>query len=159
QSQGVLGWLTATLTYPLSLPGSLYRLMHGLPPESEFDSWVEETTHHLTIAAIGRSNVIEVAYEDRDPAWAATLVNELVAHQVERQVRLNEQASAQEFYEAQRKLLTGKVSDADAALHDFYEREGIDDTVTALPVLRDRVAQLATALADARTELAESSAE
>jgi uncharacterized protein involved in exopolysaccharide biosynthesis len=155
----VLGRIVTVLSYPLGVPNSIYRAIHGLPPGSMLDDWVEDASKHLTVAEVGRSDLIEVAYENRRPEWAAELVNNLVSHHVERHVRLNQQASAQQFYESQRELLTGKLHEAETALRSFYEREGIDSTSTGLSALRDRVSQLATALADAETELAESSAE
>jgi len=156
------GLFTRVMAFPyylLHLPGQIYRAIHRLPPESGLDLLADETSKRLSVTPVGRSNIIDVAFEDRRPAWAAELVNNLVSHHVERHVRLNQQASAQQFYESQRALLTDKLHDAETALGGFYEREGIDSTGTGLPALRDRVLQLETALADAETELAESTAE
>jgi uncharacterized protein involved in exopolysaccharide biosynthesis len=147
------------LLYPLSVPGRIYRALHGLPPDSAMDEWVTETSQHLTVAQLGRSNLIEVAYENRSPEWAAELVNNLVSRHVERHVRMNQQASAQQFYESQRELLSEKLRQAETAQHEFFERESIDSATKGLTELRARVSQLDTALADAETELAESSAE
>src|SRR5262245_44949413 len=148
------------LSYPFNLPGQIYRAIHGLPPGGALDEWAADMAHHLTVTQVGRSNLIEVAFEHRNPNWAAELVNNLLAHHVERHVRMNQQNSAQQFYEAQRALLTDKLRAAEEAQRNFYERESIDSATKGLGLteLRTRVAQLESALADAETELAESSA-
>ena len=159
QAPSAFGRITRALLYPLSIPSRIYRDIHGVPPDSALDERVSSALPHLSVAGVGRSNLIEVAYEDRRPEWAAELVNNLVSHHVERHVRMNQEASAQQFYETQRELLTGTLRSAETALRTFYEREGIAATGAGLPALRDRVVQLETALADAQTELAENSAE
>jgi uncharacterized protein involved in exopolysaccharide biosynthesis len=154
-----IGRALHVLTYPLSVPGDIYRSIHDLPPDSAFDQRIAGAAQHLTVTQLGRSNLIEVAYEDRRPEWAAELVNSLVATHVDRHVRLNQQASAQQFYESQRALLSDKLRDAEVALRTFYEREGIDAVGTGAKSMRERLAQLESALADSQTEMAESSAE
>jgi succinoglycan biosynthesis transport protein ExoP len=143
----------------LRLPRTLVTSGRSPSGASELDAWAEDVERHLNIAGVGRSNLIEVTYDTTDPQWAAQLVNELVAHHLERHVRLNQQTSTQQFFESQRVLLAAKLRDAEGALRDFYQRERIDATSTALPVLRDRVSKLSAALADAETELAEATAE
>lgn len=147
------------LTYPLSLPSRIYRAIHELPPGSPLDEWVAETSQHLTVTQLGRSSLIEVALENRNPQWAADVVNNLVSRHVERHVQMNQQNSAQQFYESQRTLLTEKLRSAEKELREFYERESIDSGTKGLTELRTRVSQLETSLADAEVELAESAAE
>jgi uncharacterized protein involved in exopolysaccharide biosynthesis len=147
------------LTYPLSLPSRIYRAIHELPPSSGLEEWVAETQQHLTVTQLGRSSLIEVAFENRNPQWAADLVNNLVSHHVERHVQMNQQNSAQQFYESQRTLLTETLRTAENKLREFYERESIDSATKGLTDLRTRVSQLETSLADAEVELAESAAE
>jgi uncharacterized protein involved in exopolysaccharide biosynthesis len=72
---------------------------------------------------------------------------------------MNQQNSAQQFYESQRTLLTATLRSAEKALREFYERESIDSATKGLTELRARVSQLETSLADAEVELAESAAE
>jgi polysaccharide biosynthesis transport protein len=159
QAPTLLRRVRQLLSYPFSLPGRVYRRIHDLPPPSPMDEWVEAVSRNLAVAQVGLSTLIEVTYEDRHPEWAAELVNSLVSHHVERHIRMNREASAQQFYESQRELLSGKLRDAEASLRSFYDREGIAATASGLPALRERVAQLEAALDDSQAELAESSAE
>lgn len=154
-----MGGITAWATALVRLPGRVYRAIHDVPPPSALDLWVEDTARHLSVEPIGRSNLIEVELESREPVWAAQLVNELVSHHVGRHVRMNQQVSTQQFFESQRALLSDRLSEAEAALREFYRREGIETTATALPALRTRVTKLEAALADAETSLAEATAE
>lgn len=155
---GSVATLLSALRYPLDLPGRIYRRIHDLPPASDFEYWVDAVAKRLSITPIGRSNLIEVAYEDKAPAWAAELVNSVVSHHLEHHIRMNEQSGAQQFYEQQRELLADKLRQAEAAQRDFNEREGIDSVSDNLTSLRARVASIESSLADAEAKLAESNA-
>lgn len=147
------------LRYPLAIPGRLYRSLHALPPPSALDLWLDDVRRRLSVDTVGHSNLIEVAFEDSRPRRAAELVNSLVSLHVERHVRRNQEASAEQFYEAQGRRLAEKLNEAEGALHAFYDREGLGGEGEGLPALRQRVSHLETDLADGRTALAESSAE
>jgi uncharacterized protein involved in exopolysaccharide biosynthesis len=159
QAPSVFARVMSILTYPLSLPSRIYRAIHELPPNSPLDDWVAEASQHLTVTQLGRSSLIEVAFENRNPQWAAEVVNNLVSRHVERHVQMNQQNSAQQFYESQRTLLTETLRKAEKELREFYERESIDSATKGLTELRTRVSTLETSLADAEVELAESTAE
>jgi uncharacterized protein involved in exopolysaccharide biosynthesis len=119
---------------------------------------VDEVAKHVSVSVINRSDLIEVAYEASDPKWAALLVNELVAHHMKRHVRLDEQATAQQFFESQRQLLSDKVRRAEEALQAFSQRTGIDAISDRQAALRKRIAKLEAELAGADAELAETKA-
>jgi len=148
----------SALRYPLGLPGRIYRRIHDLPPVSGFEYWVDGVAKNLSISPIGRSSLIEVTYDDPHPAWAAELVNSLVSHHVERHIRMNQQSGAQQFYEQQRELLADKLRQAEAALHDFYDHEGVDSVSDNLSSLHKRVAGIESSLAETEAKLAESNA-
>ncbi len=145
-------------TLPLHVTSKVYRWMHNIPPPTAFDYWVADTEDHLAITPIARSNLIEVTYEDRDPKWAAELVNKLVAQHIERHTRLNQQSEAREFYEKQRELLAQKSTEAEAALQQFYQREHVEPAAEQRTAMRGRLAELQTTLANSETELAEGTA-
>ena len=81
--------------FPIRLPGLLYRSFHNIP----LDDWVDETSSHLWVSPLARSNLIEITYESSDPEWAANVLNKLIARHIERHTRLNQQSEAREFYE------------------------------------------------------------
>jgi len=150
------------VSFVLDLPRRLPRLLYGrilnLPPADPFEPWLDLVAKHVSVSVINRSNLIEVAYEAGDPKWAAQLVNELVAHHVKRHVRLNEQATAQEFFESQRQLLSDKLRRAEEALRAFYQQAGVASVRDRQSTLSKRLADLEAALAGADAELAETKA-
>jgi uncharacterized protein involved in exopolysaccharide biosynthesis len=146
------------VTLPLRIPGHVYRLVHNIPPPTEFDGWVAETESHLTISPILHSNLIEVSVDDTDPKWAADLVNKVIAQHIERHARLNQQAEARQFYEKQRELLAQKSADAEQSLQHFYQREHVDPGAEQRSAMRARLGELQTNLANSETELAEGTA-
>ncbi len=147
------------LFLPLRLPGILYDTLHGIPARTGLDLWVIDTAKELGIGLVGRSNLIQVAYESPDPEWAATFVNGLVKHHIERRAKLSQQSEAKQFYEAQRQLLADKSQQAGVALEQFYRREGMDGlSADQRKNLRGRLQELELTLANSETELAEGTA-
>ncbi|MFQ5667105.1 MAG: GumC family protein [Candidatus Binatia bacterium] len=155
---GLARRIGSILRAPLALPGWLYRRAHGVAPLSPFERWVRRVAAHLRVRAIRGSNLIEVSLTDANPRWAAEFVNKLSAHHVERHARLSQQSEALGFLESQRQLLNGKMRQAEAALAEFYDREGIDAASAQRAALRDRLLKLEANLADSYTELEESTA-
>ena len=49
---GFVGAVKAVLTYPLSIPGRVYRSIHSLPPDSPLDQWVDVAGRHLSVAQL-----------------------------------------------------------------------------------------------------------
>ena len=145
-------------TFPIRVPGHVYRFIHNIPPPTEFDYWVADVEDRLSVNPIAHSNLIEVAYEDKDPKFAADLVNKLVAQHIERHTRLNQQSEARQFYEKQRELLAQKSAEAEQALQQFYQREHVDPGAEQRSAMRGRLAELQTNLSNSETELAEGTA-
>jgi uncharacterized protein involved in exopolysaccharide biosynthesis len=150
--------VASVITFPLHLPGRLYRAMHGIPAPTDFDFWVGDSESRLTVTPILHSSLIEVSYEHRDAQWAAEFVNKLVAQHIERHTRLNQQTEAHEFYERQRVLLSTKSTEAETALQQFYQREHVDPAAEQRTGMRARLAAMQTTLANSETELAEGTA-
>lgn len=144
---------------PLRLSGRLYRALHGLPAPSALDEWADETLADLTVADVPHSTLIEVAFDHRNPVWAATVVNDLVSRHVDRHVRVNRERSAQQFFEEQRALLAARLREGEDALRAFQQREQIDVLVGTEPALRAHLAEVERALGVTETELAEATAQ
>jgi uncharacterized protein involved in exopolysaccharide biosynthesis len=132
----------------------LYRGLHDVPASSPFDRWLRKTARYVTVDPIRRSNLIEVSYEAREPEWAAELVNRLVALHVEHHTRLSQQSNARRFFDEQRRLLSERSREAEAALEAFYRREGWDSIPERRALLRTQLAELETALTRAESEQA-----
>ncbi len=147
------------LRLPLRVPARLYRALHGLPAPSALDEWADETLADLTVADVPHSTLIEVAFDHRNPVWAATVVNDLVSRHVDRHVRVSRERSAQRFFEEQRALLAERLSEGEEALRAFQQREQIDILVGTEPALREHLAAVERTLAETETELAEATAQ
>jgi len=147
------------VSYPFQLPSILYRKIHGIPPVTGLDGWVQGTLANLGINLVGKSNLIEVSFSSSNPKWAAELVNKIVTHHLERRAKLNQQSETRRFYETQRQVLADKSQAAEAALEAFNRREGMDSMSPAeRQALRTRLVDLQTTLANSETELSEGTA-
>ncbi|HVN87200.1 MAG TPA: GNVR domain-containing protein [Candidatus Binatia bacterium] len=146
--------LVRLVMYPLHLPGAIYRTLYKIPPPSPQEDWAQSVMKRLSVSELRGSNLIEVAYEDANPQWTADLVNAVVKRHVERHVQLNQQSDALGFFESQRRLLSERLHDADAALQAFYQREGVDPGDTQRDGLTEQLSTLRTSLAESETDLA-----
>lgn len=146
------------LRYPLEIPARLYGLAHNVTPLTPYERWVQSVAAHVTVTPIKGSNLLAVSFSGSRPEWCAAFINQLATHHVERHARLNQQSEALEFLEGQRQLLGKKLREAEGALADFYDREGMDAATEQRSVLRSRLAKLESTLAKSTTELAEAAA-
>lgn len=156
---GFVDHVKAVVFFPLHLPGILYRKLHGIPPTTGLDIWVQRTIDRLGVGLIAKSNLIEVSYTAPDPEWAAELVNKVVARHLERRAKLSQQSEARRFYETQREVLGQRSEAAKAALDAFNRREGMDAmSPEQRQGLRTRLGELQVLLANSETELTEGTA-
>ena len=156
--RSVLGAAARAVRALTQLPGHLYRQLHGVVDPDPLDEWVRRTAADTEVVAVRGSNLIEASFTSAQPDWAGELLNRLVDEHVARHAELHQQAAAQEFLGAQRELLHGRLQQAEGALKAFYTREGLDSVPEQAPVVRTRLAELDTALADTDRALAEATA-
>lgn len=155
------GWfqhIAAILRYPLQLPGLVYRAIHGLPPLSKFDDYVETIAELVSVTPIAKSNLMEVSYLAARPEWTAEFVNKLVSRHVERQAQISQQSQALQFFEGQQQVLGEKLRRAQDALTEFYAREAIDSVPEQREKLGEQLAQVESTVTDSEGELAENTA-
>jgi uncharacterized protein involved in exopolysaccharide biosynthesis len=158
QEHGFVHQAATLVRYPLKLPMVIYRRIHNVAAPSALEGWLQVTVQHLFVNDIKGSNLIQVSFESRYPKWTAEFVNKLVNRHVERHVRMNQQADALGFFESQRQLLSERLRQAEANRAKFYEREQVDSAPEQRTQLRNRLAELRSALANSGTELAEGEA-
>jgi uncharacterized protein involved in exopolysaccharide biosynthesis len=140
------------------LPGHLYRRLHGVGDPDPLDEWARRTSVDTEVVGVRGSNLIEASFTSPNPEWSAALLNRLVDEHVARHTELHQQAAAQAFLGSQRDLLHDRLRQAEAALAVFYTREGLDSVPEQAPVVRTRMAEFDTALADTDRALAEATA-
>ncbi len=105
----------------------------------------------LQAAPITRTNVLAVAYDSHDPAWAAQFVNDLLRHHVTRIAELNEKASAGSFFEEQSGLLATRWQEAREALSVFQREQGASLLAGDETYLREVLSQFEADLAETET--------
>ncbi|MGB5549066.1 MAG: Wzz/FepE/Etk N-terminal domain-containing protein [Thermoanaerobaculia bacterium] len=125
---------------PKRLANDLYRRLHGMPQAEPLDSFAHEMAEWIEAEPVGRSNVIEISYQDSNPEFAARFVNDLIAAHTERIATLEGETETLPFWDAKIQEAAKRSSEAQAAL-DAYEAEQGPDLLA-----RDE-AQLKTVLA------------
>lgn len=155
QARGPVGLLVGVIGLPLRIPGMIYRLLHGTPAPSGFDTWVDSVRDRLVVSSFPKANVIELSLKDARKEFATEALTALIAYRMARQASFSQQDEAMEFYDAQSRLLAERVRQAEDALQAFYQREGIVGGPKERDAMRDRLADIRTALAKTGTELAE----
>ena len=149
----------SVVTFPLRVPSLLYSTMHGIQPATGLDNWVRATSYNIGVGLIGKSNLIAVNYYSADPAWAAEFLNKLIARHLERRAKLSSQSEARQFFESQRDVLAQKSRDAEVALEEFNQRQGIAAlSPEQRATMRSRLDELQVLLANSERELTEGTA-
>ena len=95
----------------------------GMISDPSLSMLSEELSEEISAVRIGNSNLIEVSFTHPNPDKAAKFVNVLLKKHIERMVELNEQVSAQRFYEKEGKQALQQWQAAQAALSNFKERQ------------------------------------
>lgn len=79
----------------------------------------------LSVTPIKASNVIQIDYRHRDPAYAARVVNRLVDEYLAYHAAVHGNKDLPRFYDEQRRMLEQELRRAEQALIEFTAREGV----------------------------------
>lgn len=115
------------VTLPVDIARSWYRQFHELDPvgeDSSLDQRVASILQHLTVTALNRSNVIEVAFTSPNPVRAREFVTDLTAAYVEQHAQLRLLTEAEEFFNGQSRLLHQRLETSEARLREAREKAG-----------------------------------
>lgn len=151
------GGIGAILEEALALPGTLYRRLHGVHSDP-VDDQIQIVRERLEVEPVKASNLIRISYREDDPEQAAGLVNALAQHHVERPSAASP-SNAQRFFERQQEVLYEGRRQAEHALREFYEREGLSQPPEDEAALREQIRHRQATAAKAQTALTEAEAE
>ncbi len=155
EERTLIGLASDVITFPLRVPGILYRTLHGLPEPSPFDRLVQKTLAKIEVSAVKRSHLIEVAYVSRDPERAARFVNDLIRTYITRYASLSQAVAGQDFFRSQREILGKRLEDAQAELRAFREEVGTALASEDASAIREQLADLEKQRAEEQARLAE----
>jgi len=111
----------------------------------------------LVVKGVPGTDILRIAYQGRDPKEAAAIVNKLLEIFIQNNIQSNraEPIAAREFIADQLPKTELAVREADQALREFKERNGIlvlkeeaSAAVTSIATLNDQIAQTKAQLAD-----------
>lgn len=150
--------LAVSFLNPRYLADFVYDQIHDVAPASLTDRRVEFFQRGLSVVPIRQTDFIEITYTNRRPEVAAGFLNDLLQTYLRRQVDLRKQGAQRTFISEQRKLLGERRDQAEDALREFRERQGLTLTLTDEDSVREMVTSLEGDLSNTLTELQESEA-
>ena len=121
QSEGPQASLRTRVRTLLATPK---RLLEGLSAVAPIDRFIQQHAERIDVERVVDTNVVEVAFTDLDPEYAAGFVNDLLVHHLDRVASLGEGTSARSFYEEQADLLAERWREANGELSAFRRRHG-----------------------------------
>jgi uncharacterized protein involved in exopolysaccharide biosynthesis len=148
-------WIVGLKYQVLGIPDQLYRMLHGIPPPTDDEQRVARVRGDLQFTPLPDSNLVEIAYQSRNPYWAARVVNTLTSQLITTYTRLYESTDAYKFYQDQRNLLAETLSKAEAELVRFRDNVGPELLAYDMADLHSRVADLERELIDTSARRAE----
>jgi uncharacterized protein involved in exopolysaccharide biosynthesis len=122
----VVRLLRAIVAVPIVAVREAYRWVHGLTaqPDEPVYSKVKDVLEGMDVQVVKGSNVIEIAYQGSDPAWARAFVARLTGAYVDRTAELQSESDAESFFNKQVGLLRQKLDESETALHALREKAG-----------------------------------
>lgn len=117
----------------------------------------EDFLKNLTVKPVTGTDILRLAYQTDDPKKASAVVNKLIEVFVQNNIRSNraEPVAAREFIIKQLPKTEATVRQADAALREFKERNGVlvlneetSSIVRSIAALDEQIAQTQAQLAD-----------
>jgi capsular exopolysaccharide synthesis family protein len=111
----------------------------------------------LKIKIVGGTDVVEISYLGKDPQQPAEIINELMAIFIENDVVTgrSEASGASRFVARQLPRLSAAVQDAETALRDFKEKNGVIDLTEESRTAVGELARIDSEINTARGALAE----
>lgn len=119
------GLIRSVLSLPWRILRGAYYTLHGRPFPTSLDRQVDAVAREIEILPVRKSNVIQVAVQDADPAWASAFVNRLVDVFLEHYAKTSNPSEAEAFFDEQSRMLSTKLREADDSLRAFREQVGI----------------------------------
>jgi succinoglycan biosynthesis transport protein ExoP len=144
--------------YPEFRGGLLSQIL-GRPGPVSTTTATDQFLRLLDVERRGKSRVIQVTFNARDPNRAAEIVNTLLALYLDDQIARKVQATkeANTLVDQQLAKLRADVDAKEQAVEQWREKSGLVRGATA-PAIEEQVSQANTALAVARDELAQAQA-
>lgn len=153
----------------------MWWLSVGQPdPQREFESAVSRFARNLKVESTGRSSILTVKFEHEDPELAAKVVNKLTDLFIGRHLSVQANPRAAAFLEDQFESAKVGRQASEERLQTFRQRQGIATSIpdeiksvegqltaarSALHDTRKQIRELSTRLAEARTQLSNTSTE
>ena len=137
--------LSYLVNYPKRAVNNLYRRLHGMPVTDPLEAQAQVMADRIEAAPVGRSNVIEISFQDSNPQRAAKFVNDLVEAHTDRIARLEGETETLPFWDAKIQEAAARSRAARSALDAYMAKQGPD-------LLARDEAQLRTVLAKLEAE-------
>lgn len=99
----------------------------GPPSQWYLDSAINSLGHHLDIAPIKKSDVIEVTYKAGSPELATAVLKNLADTYLSQHLRAHAQPGSFEFFDGQASSFAKKLTQSEDALEQFQEAHALDD--------------------------------
>lgn len=99
----------------------------GPPSQWYLDSAVNSLGHHLEIAPIKKSDVIEVTYKAHSPEQATAVLKNLAEVYLSEHLRAHAQPGSFKFFDEQANSFAAKLTQSEDQLEHFQEAHALDD--------------------------------
>lgn len=113
--------------FALALPAVTYGLIHDTPSIDATDREVIKLMHHLGVAVIKRSNIIQVSFRSHDPQETREFLSLLISQYLEFHGQLSHDPQAEKFFHQQADLLETRLRSSQDRLRAFQLNNGISN--------------------------------
>lgn len=119
------------------------------------DRWIKNFTDRVDVKQVVHSNILDITYKDKNPAWAAEVVNSITDAYIEHHFNIYSPAGSAKIYMSRMKDILNKLETKRQALTRFKKgisvsaiEESKKGLVQSIASIRDKVTEYRIELAD-----------
>ncbi len=120
--------------------------------KEQFMETVEKFQKTLKVENAGKSNVIEVSYEAKDPALAASTVNRVIKTYLEYRSEIYDESDTYKFLDEQMKITEEKLRESEQRRASYKTREQLISPEAQVKILLTKLADYEKSLTTVRTK-------
>lgn len=127
------------------IPEFLRQQPRAMPPAVRRDQLIKDIQDIITVTPVERSELSRVAIEHRDPEWATRVANVVAQSYIDflRDKNLADITGEQSWYASRMVKARTDLEQAEHALQDFLDRQGLIQTAEGVDALQSQALQLA----------------
>ncbi len=138
------------------IPRNVARCLGLLQPLTDRDEAIEKVIENLEIEALENTNVISLAYDQKDPEFARDILDVFIQTYLEKHLMVYSTSNSQQFFEQQVASLQDKLRQTEREMQNLKDETGVSSLDEQRLAAVNKIGTMELAIAETDGELASS---